>query len=341
MLKESVFRSEDVPAADRFEYWRDHLSRSYVPTQISSEHGPDFPATLRVLSLGDVRLWRTEHAPMTTRRTEKLIRASDPELVQVAVPLYGEQRLVQYGRTAVHTVRGLAIADTSHPHVVEAVTSGHPGPRLIAGAGLFVPRHLLPLPAAATDRLMARLADRPLSDRSGVGGLLATMLLKVSDDSGSYRPADGPRLGTVVLDLLSALLAGAAEAEDSLDPETRRRALVLRVRSFIGRHLGDPHLTPSAVAAAHHISLSHLHRLYQGQGETVAASIRRQRLERAGRDLADPAQRATPVHVIGARWGFPRAADFTRSFKGTYGVPPSEFRDGARGLIDKEMATGR
>nr|WP_316728251.1 helix-turn-helix transcriptional regulator [Streptomyces sp. 11x1] len=82
------------------------------------------------------------------------------------------------------------------------------------------------------------------------------------------------------------------------------------------------------IAAAHHISLSYLHRLFQqdSPGETVAAWIRAQRLEGARRDLADPALAATPVHTIAARWGMPRPSDFTRAFRWAYGVSPTGYR---------------
>lgn len=82
------------------------------------------------------------------------------------------------------------------------------------------------------------------------------------------------------------------------------------------------------IAAAHHISVSHLHRVFQEQqrGETVASWIRRQRLEGARRDLADPALRTTPIHTIAARWGLPRASDFTRAHRRAYGMSPMEYR---------------
>jgi AraC-like DNA-binding protein len=82
------------------------------------------------------------------------------------------------------------------------------------------------------------------------------------------------------------------------------------------------------IAAAHHISLSYLHRIFQqrSQGETVAAWIRNRRLEGARRDLADPSLHGTPIHAIAARWGFPRASDFTRAFRAIHGQSPREFR---------------
>jgi AraC-like DNA-binding protein len=35
------------------------------------------------------------------------------------------------------------------------------------------------------------------------------------------------------------------------------------------------------------------------------------------------------VHAVAARWGFPRAAEFTRAFRSAYGVPPGELREQA------------
>ncbi|MET7765745.1 helix-turn-helix domain-containing protein [Streptomyces sp. NPDC005393] len=63
-------------------------------------------------------------------------------------------------------------------------------------------------------------------------------------------------------------------------------------------------------------------------GATVASYIRRQRLARARRDLADPCLATRPVHAIAARWGFLRPADFTRAFRTIYGSTPTEYRHG-------------
>jgi hypothetical protein len=59
---------------------------------------------------------------------------------------------------------------------------------------------------------------------------------------------------------------------------------------------------------------------------TVAAWIRSRRLDRCRRDLADPGLWARPVSAIGARWGFPDGAHFSRVFRAAYGIPPREYR---------------
>ncbi|WPB89422.1 helix-turn-helix transcriptional regulator [Streptomyces malaysiensis] len=106
----------------------------------------------------------------------------------------------------------------------------------------------------------------------------------------------------------------------------------MRVRAFIDSHLHDPELTPTAIAAAHHISVSYLHRIFQeeaptdGGPGTVMGHVRERRLERARRDLADPALRTRPIHEIAHRWGFTHQTSFTRAFRARYHMPPAEYR---------------
>ena len=102
--------------------------------------------------------------------------------------------------------------------------------------------------------------------------------------------------------------------------------MLLRIQAFIEYHLGDPGLSPGMIAAAHHISLRTLHKLYQAQGETIAASIRHRRLAHCRQDLLDPDLRNRPVSAVGARWGFPDATAFSRAFRAAYGLPPGEYR---------------
>ncbi|MFE2971664.1 helix-turn-helix transcriptional regulator [Streptomyces sp. NPDC059340] len=159
-----------------------------------------------------------------------------------------------------------------------------------------------------------------------MGAILSQFLTRLAAEAASCQPQDAVRLGAVTVDLITAFLAHHAHTEDLVPHESRQQALMVSIHSFIERNLGNAHLSPTVVAAAHHISVRYLHRLFQQQGTTVSAWIRHRRLERCRRDLAEPELRVRPVHAIAARWGFPRPADFTRAFRTAYGVPPSEYR---------------
>jgi AraC-like DNA-binding protein len=142
--------------------------------------------------------------------------------------------------------------------------------------------------------------------------------------------SDGPerdRVGGAVLDLVTVALAERLNrAEAAVPAGTRQRMLLMRIRTFIDQHLDDVDLSPPTIAAAHHISLRHLHKLFEGEEVTVAGWIRRRRLERCRQDLQDPALWDRPVSAIGARWGFANPVYFSRLFRRTYGIPPARYR---------------
>jgi AraC-like DNA-binding protein len=107
---------------------------------------------------------------------------------------------------------------------------------------------------------------------------------------------------------------------------------MLQITAYIERHLGDAGLAPGDIAAAHHVSTRQLHKLFHAQGTTVSGWIRERRLEHCRRDLLDARYASRPVASIGARWGYPDAAHFSRLFKGAYGLSPRDYRSrGATG----------
>ncbi|MGP4015052.1 AraC-like ligand-binding domain-containing protein [Saccharopolyspora sp. 5N708] len=313
---EAEFRTDDVAALDRFDMWRELLAKAMAPMDMGTDQPEQFRAEMRLLRFGAVSVWPATCQPMTFQRTSKLIRQSDPEIYHLSFPFRGNLWISQSGREDVHGPWDMYVVGTSQPFEC-ANTSA----KLVS---LEVPRRLLPLSGDRVDRLVTHR----LSAREGPGALLAGTLMQLARDYRSFRATDGVRLETVLVDLLAATLAHHLDAEDSLPPETRSRTLAARIRAFIRHHLQDPDLTPPMIAAAHHISVSYLHRIVRScwHGTTLTEWIREQRLEHARQDLADEAQRATPVHHIAARWGYTNAAVFSRAFRAAFGAPPGEYR---------------
>ncbi|MFJ2172654.1 helix-turn-helix domain-containing protein [Streptomyces sp. NPDC087851] len=316
MLVETVFRSEDMPAADRFACYQEFMSRAYAPMELRSDHAADFRVHQRLIGLGAVSVWPGEFQPLVFRRTPKLIRQSDPEVYQLTLVLKGSGRLSLGRHEATCDAYEFHSNDSSLPS--ETWT----GQEQTGIVGVEFPKAQMPLTRSRADQVIGRR----MSAKEGVGALLAQFLTQVTSNTDQYTPDDGPRLGTVLTDLVAALFAHTLGTDTSLTPEAHRRTLTLRIQAFVQQHLHDPDLTPSSIAAAHHISLSYLHRLFQDEDTTVASWIRRRRLERARHSLTDPALRTTPIHAIAAHWGFTHPTDFSRAFRTAYGLPPSDYR---------------
>lgn len=311
----------EVAPGERFGFWREVTSKLWVPydTRCEPSVEGEFRAQVRISQFGAVQATLMTATAHSVRRTPRLIRQADPEVFKLGCIVRGGGMITQGERSVGFGVGDLMLFDTSRPYLSE-FEPGLPGSQQLLL--LRFPRSLLSLP----DREVRRLSAVRIPGVRGVGALSAQILLQLARRMHEFGPSDASRLSTLTLDVLSAALADALDARGAVPPETRRRVLMTRIHAFIEENLGEAHLTPGAVAAAHHISLRYLHKLFQQDGHTVAGSIRRLRLERCRRDLADPLLAAFPIHGIASRWGFSSAAHFSQVFRDAYGLSPGEFR---------------
>ncbi|MFD7080803.1 helix-turn-helix domain-containing protein [Streptomyces sp. NPDC002181] len=309
-----------VPASERLDWFTDVIAQELVPTAIRSERGRDFWAEASVLDLGGVQVSSFEFSSLHSLRTAAHVRRSDPEQYQLGLVTTGSMSLAQNRNESGLFTGDMVLWDTSRPMESDAVPDTDGG--RVRAIVLSFPRDAMPLRGARVERLLAHR----IAGGHGMGAILAQYMRSLAAHAADCGPVELDRLGRVAHDLVGACLAGQLGAREDLSPEARTRALLERIEVFVHHNLGDPELTPSAVAARHGISLRHLQQLFRDRGETVAAGIRRRRLERCRADLADPALLTTPVHTVAGRWGFTNASVFSRTFREAYGTSPTEFR---------------
>jgi len=314
-----VARTLDLPSGQRFEYWKHVLTHTFVPLEVSTPSGDaDFRGRLRGCELGSLRFIEVSAEAHTARRTARLVKAAPAGCYKIGLQLRGSSVLIQDGREATLTPGDFTFYDTDRPYTL-AFSDPH---RMIV---LLFPRDMLGLPQS---RLAGLTATRLPGEPGGMATLIGPFLAQVADmldEVDSRGPWAGVRLADNVLDLLATVLTERLDCAPP-DPDTAHRALMLQITAFIEEHLGDAGLSPAQVAAAHHISLRQLHKLFHSRGTTVAGWIRQRRLERCGHDLRDPRCAARPVAAVGARWGYPDPAHFSRLFKASYGMSPRDYR---------------
>jgi AraC-like DNA-binding protein len=269
---------------------------------------------MRTAVLGPLRLNDSLTAtPFQTLRTRRLIRRSTPDVCLIGILVDGELRVEQDGRQAVLRAGDLSFIDPARPST-RSFTAMHT-------ITLSVPRAMIPL----RDRDLAQLTGVRIPGDRGAGALASGLARQLAGRIDQVSPSEAAPLSTAVVDTLTVAMAGRLDRMSAV-VDARERILLHRVYAFIENHLPDPELSPPGIAAAHHVSLRFLYKLFEGEAVTIAGWIRRRRLERCRQDLVDPALRDRPVAAIAGRWGMPNAAHFNRAFRTAYGVPPAEYR---------------
>ncbi|MGW4128566.1 helix-turn-helix domain-containing protein [Amycolatopsis japonica] len=203
-------------------------------------------------------------------------------------------------------------------------------------AGSFIARHngppsMFAVDPGATARVLilpAPVLEPLLGGRQHVTG---------SADSAEVRllTAHASMIGETAHDLGPAGVRGARDALFELAKGVLRRefddveprlapALARAAMEIAERRLTDPELTPASLARELNVSVRTLHRAFAMAEESVAAYIRRRRLEHARLELAAPLGRPS-VSEVAARWQFADSSHFIRAFKNHYAQTPAEF----------------
>jgi len=308
----TLFDTATLAPGERFEGWREAAARCFFPMAIRSRTVEPFAGRMVGHALPSIDIVRVTATPNDCLRTPAGIAARDPEQIQLHVLRSGRCGVTQDGHEDVLTPGTMTTLDSSRPWALHAV---EPFELVV----LAVPKVLL---RPFGDALARSTALTIRGDR-GLGGLIVPFAIGLADGLEDDSLGDGrDELGETLLGLLRALaLEGRGER-----PAAPAPALLAQVKAHIERHLGDPSLGPGSIAAAHFITPRHLHRLFRAEGCTVSEWIRRARLERCRRDLADPALAGETILAVATRWGMPDAAHFSRVFRAAYGCSPRDVR---------------
>jgi AraC-like DNA-binding protein len=317
-----VARTADYPPSKRLDYWRGVLSEAFVPLDAMplDDSVDGLAGTLRCDTLGALRVADVSGTNQQVRRHRRLIRRNDPGLIKIGLQVHGSGVLVQGGREVRLRPGDLAAYDTSRSYYLSF-------PRSFRMLVVMCPRSMLSLPESSIARLTA---VRIPGDR-GVGALISPFISGLGamfqDSPDELNGGVDHHLAESVMEMITAGFRSLDGGEvDGTVAGSAPTGLLMRARSHIEANLHSPELNSAGIAAAHHISVRYLQKLFEQDGWTVSSWIRVRRLDHCRRDLRDPARAHLPVSEVAARWGLVDAAHFSRSFRATYGISPSEYR---------------
>ncbi|WP_433288217.1 helix-turn-helix domain-containing protein [Pseudonocardia sp. CA-142604] len=310
-----AFDTASTAAADVLRRLHDALDTRFVSLDVAPRTCGPSPSGLDVrFSAGevdDVNIARFSGTPVSAYRTPRHIHRSPRDEYIVALHLSGPARLAQDGRRAVLHPGDIAVLDSDQPYAIELG-----GAEPFEHVAIRVPRGRFtagrPLPVGVTGVGLAATSD--------AGRLLSPY----------FRTLTAPDWKATVLTsrfLDSGLSLLAAVLEESASDRTPRTSEHLhRIQREARRQLTDPALSPATVAAACHMSIRQLHRLFAEDGTTFGTWLRNERLQHCYADLTDPALLHLPVADIAQRWGYRSPAHFSRAFGDRYGTTPRNVR---------------
>jgi AraC-like DNA-binding protein len=309
-----VLSTESVAPRERAPAWGQWLSQQFGRLQSDFYGDAVFDGRLASARAGDVILARMEAGRHRVRRSGPF--AGDAAYLKIIAPWRGIATVQQRGREACAHAGGWVVYDTSGEFEI-----GNPQP--MDHLMVMVPRDGLLHGGRRFDGVMARALGG-----SGISRVALEVMRRSFLELPNMSLAVAEGAGELIKSLVRLSLM---EAAGEHTPLTQREALRDRIRAYIRHNLHDPALGVDAVAKALRCSRRHLYNAFDGEGESIAAYIQKQRLEACMRDMSRGDARGRSITEIALSWGFANPSHFSRVFREHTGRSPSEFRAGRLG----------
>ncbi|SDA09833.1 AraC-type DNA-binding protein [Methylobacterium sp. UNC378MF] len=314
----TLFSTADYKPKDSFRLWRETIFERIVPVELTPAAAHGFAGTLEAAEVGPLLMTRITQSAVTTVATPNTIRQHGKyETLNVAITLKGRVFCAQDDRTAIQHPGDIVVMDR------RPATMGSD----IDTQTLFVelPRECLERALGSTRRFTALTIG---ADQVGTS-MVTTFFQELVRMAGRLTPDMSNRLSSIGIDLIVASIAERLAHET---PRNIQGILIFqRALAHIEAHLGDVNLDPARLAAAVGVSLRHLQALFREQDRNIADWIWRRRLEIAAQRLTDPGFAHLSVGELAYNCGFSTQSHFSRRFKESYGISPSEYRCRNRG----------
>src|SRR4051794_35403107 len=168
---------------EREEAWRTAAADSFVPLDFSFDPRT-FRGEIAGQVFGAVTVSQVTAGPHRALRTERQVaRSSEQPYYKLSVPLRGYVLVSQDGREAPLLPGDMAIYDTGRPYQVSFDDTC----RMLV---LMFPHRELRLPHDA----VREVAARRVSGRSGIGGMVAPLLISLANQMEEINPVQAARL---------------------------------------------------------------------------------------------------------------------------------------------------
>jgi AraC-like DNA-binding protein len=308
-----------VPPLDRLEWLHEVIRQEYTKVEVRPPAGGGLFNEMTFYAWEKLRLSVVHsHALTLNRLAQEPYHASQDNYLGV-VALSGDYRLEQDGRETVLQPGDLAIYDATRPHRIQC--SRHFSKLIVS-----IPRPMMRERIAGVEHCTAIR----IPSRTGIGAVASEFIRSAASQAGHMDATVFGRLSDHALDLMTLALASVRPQDYNL---SRSRSLSLhRVKDLVERHLSDPALDTTLVAAGAGLSARYINDLFREHDTSLMRYVWQRRLDQCHKDLLDPLRTDQRVADIAMRWGFNDLSHFSRAFKIRFGDSP-------RGLKNRAIAS--
>jgi AraC family transcriptional regulator, positive regulator of tynA and feaB len=302
--------TEDVPPAQRLEYWVCAISEGFLAMDAKSPVRHAFRGELLSASLGPIGVNRVTGDAQQVWRTSRGIAHSRDNFCYLLGNLASPWRVEQDGRQALLAPGDFTLVDSRRPYHFDFPE----GPSTVS---LELPLDWVACWLAEPEAHVAR-AFRAVEP--GWGSALAAFA-RAWEPKMACTP---PLPATLLTDQLGGLLSLACGAAPA--PAVTTPGLAERVALQLRQRLAEPGLTAADVAVALGVSVRTLHRAMAVNGQTFAHQLMAERMAQAKRMLQSPAMRRLTTAEIGRRVGLLDPSHFVRLCRQQLGNTPAALR---------------
>ena len=295
--------------------WREAVA-PFWDVRIRKEDTPDFQGRSEVYHLGNAIVGFTAASELRIERSRGLVARMGVDHIAVKMRLGGHARVEAAGREEALTPGDVALLDLSRSLALQSTD--------YRAMTLIMPRALFPEGGQGLEDAHGLV----LRGSTPFGTLVSDHLRSLGANAPRFNAAESRAAAEATAILLSMAARTAGGGDRGMRP-AEQAPVFLVIRRYIDAEIGSPHLSVSHLCQRFGLSRSGLFRLFAPLGGVVEY-IRRRRLARAFRDLAEAGPRGIRVSEIAYRYGYGSPVSFTQAFRAEFGLSPAEARRGVR-----------
>lgn len=296
--------------AREFDLWRSGMSPLFTMDAPDAGARSSFGAQLTSYQFADVAIVAGRSSAAKFQRTAQNIARGGIDSIGLLVYAEGGCALDVEGRTAEVQAGDVCFLDLSRPISLKAPD--------YESLTLILPRAALQQHIADLDGLHGQI----LKKTSPLNAMLVGHLRTLFEAAPSLDSTDGRAAANATAALIAAFAGASANGRDTI-AQSKSMTSLNTIRRLIEANLHKLDLGPDYICRQLGISRAKLYRVFEPM-DGVSHYILQRRLALAHQLISNPVNGHHRIGAIAARCGFANISVFSRSFRQSYGMSPTE-----------------